>query len=167
MKARNDVKTLGLALALLLAPALGGCERYAIFGGNPDLILVDDEDFLRSEKPLAVAELEGLWERARQVLVTEGWAIDTYATSYADRSMVTRWNTFLAPTRYEGIRSRTWVRFEPAGEGLWTVAVAVQRQHNSDIDAPLDPSHCEWEEQDSDQARSGVLLWKIEAGFSR
>src|SRR5262245_18035312 len=95
----------------------------------------------------------------------EGQAIDRDRTRYDQKQMVTHWDTRLAPNRFEGKRTRAWIRFEPLKSGEWSVAVAVQMQRNADIDQPSAASQAKWEDTESNTARAGVLLWKIESGF--
>jgi len=155
-----------VAAALLSA----GCATSP-FGGNKDNIAVAADDFVESESPLVGADLDGLWERGKQVLGVEGYAVDGERTNFADRELVTRWNAVLGMNRYEGYRTRAWVRFKKAADAkskggtTWTIAVSVQRQRNGDIRRPSEISLAQWEEQPSDKQRAGVILWKIESGF--
>ena len=124
-----------------------------------------DADFVRGPSPLKGVEFDALWARAEWVLTMEGQAIDRDRTRYDQRQMVTHWDTRLAPNRFEGKRSRAWIRFEPLKGGDWSVAVAVQMQRNADIDQPSAASQAKWEDQPSNTAKADVLLWKIESGF--
>jgi hypothetical protein len=154
----------GLLLASVLALALPACETFGIFQVDAELAEPAPEAYVRCDP--VEADLELLWERARLTLASEGYAIDESRTSWRDRAMVSRWNTTLAPTRYEGKRRRAWVSFDEVEEGRWRVSVAVQRQQNVDIDHPANPASAQWEaEQKPDPARAEVLLWKIEAPF--
>ena len=125
----------------------------------------DDGDYVRGPATIKDVEFDALWARAEWVLTMEGQAIDRDRTRYDRKEMVTHWDTRLAPTRFEGKRSRAWIRFEPLKPGEWNVAVAVQMQRNADIDQPSTASQAKWEETESNTARASVLVWKIESGF--
>ena len=135
-----------------------------MFQGNPDEEPAAKEDFVESKEPLKGVEFDALWERSEHVLATEGFGIDRGRSSYAEREMVTHWDTLLAPNRFEGKRTRAWVRLRESPPGSWIVGVAVQVQHNADIDQPSSASQAQWEDIAGNQARASVILWKIESG---
>jgi hypothetical protein len=151
-------------VATFAALALAACSDTQIFQGNPDNAKVADEDFVESTE-LKGADLDGLWERAEQVVMIEGYEVDGTRTHFADREMATHWNAVMGMNRYEGYRTRAYVRFHKSKKGEWTVGVLVQRQRNIDIRRPSEEVMATWEEQPADKARAGVLLWKIESGF--
>lgn len=130
-----------------------------------DTATADDEDYVRNEKPLRGVEFDALWARAEWVLTMEGAFVDRDLTRFDRREMVTHWDVQLAPNRYEGRRSRTWIRIEEPKKGEWNVAVAVQVQRNADLDHPSNLGNAKWEAVASNTARAGVLVWKIESGF--
>jgi hypothetical protein len=148
----------------MFALALGACESSIMYS-DADSTRADDEDYVHGPAPLKGAEFDALWARAELVLTMDGQQIDRDRTRYDQRQMVTHWDTRLAPNRFEGKRSRAWIRFEPLKSGDWDVAVAVQMQRNADIDQPSAASQAKWEEAPSNTARADVLLWKIESGF--
>ncbi len=152
------------ALLLVAGAALSACEGSSFFYAGADNETVGDPDYAVG-KPVAGADIDALWDRAQQVLATQGYAVDGTRTRFADRVIVTRWNTLLSPVRFEGVRTRAWVRFGQAPEGGWIVRVAVQKQRNADIDQPSNELVAKWEAQPADSARAGVLLWQIESGF--
>jgi hypothetical protein len=152
------------ACAVAASLLAGGCKSVPFLGGDPDAVTVEAADYTESRTPIPDADLDALWERAQQVVSGEGLAVDDSRTRYAERRIVTRWNTILSPQRFEGRRSRVWIGFRQQGGG-WIASVAVQVQRNSDIDNPSDPARCNWEVQPNDAARAGVILWKIESGF--
>ena len=152
-------------LCLGLALVAGGCEASGFFKGNADERTVDEADYAQSEGPVKGAELDELWDRARLVVGNEGLSVDESRTKFADRQMITRWNTFLAPQRFGGRRTRAWIRFRQDPAGGWVPGVAVQVQRNADMDAPYSAANAAWEDQPADKARADVLLWKIESGF--
>ncbi len=150
---------------VLLAFLAASCGDTQIFHTNPDEASVSDDDFIESEEPIAASDLDGLWERAQQVVEMESYTVDTARSKFAEREMLSHWNAVLGMNRYEGYRTRIWVRFNKAGKDLWKVAVQVQRQRNTDIKRPSELSMAKWEAQPADKARSNTVLWKIEAGF--
>ncbi len=150
--------------ATFVALVLAGCSDTIIFQGNPDNAKVADEDFVESAV-LPGADLDGLWERSEQVVAMEGYEVDGTRTHFADREMATHWNAVMGMNRYEGYRTRAYVRFRKSKKGEWSVGVLVQRQRNIDIRRPSEEVMATWEEQPADKARAGVLLWKIESGF--
>ena len=154
-----------LVLALVAAAALAGCEFNRFGGRSPDESAVSAEDWVEGASPVAVADLEALWDRSKDVLANAGFAIDEQRTRYADRIIATRWNTMLSPQRFEGRRLRIWVRMQESGAGRWLVAAAVQGQRNVDIDHPSEPAGAKWEDIASDKARADVILYMIESGF--
>jgi hypothetical protein len=155
-------KRLAPVLLVFLAAA---CGDTPIFHTNPDEASVSDDDFVESAEPIAASELDGLWERSQQVIEGEGYMFDAARSKFAEREMLSHWNAVLGMNRYEGYRTRVWVRFHKSGKDLWKVAVQVQRQRNTDIKRPSELSMAKWESQPADKARSNLVLWKIEAGF--
>jgi hypothetical protein len=156
---------IGTALLLGVATLAAACDSSRILSGNPDEATPDAKDYVESEKPLPGADLDALWDRARQVVSGEGLSVDEAKTKFSSHVLVTRWNTFLSPQRFEGQRKRAWIQFHRDAAGGWIAGVAVQSQRNADIDAPSNAANCKWEAQAYDPARAGVLLYKIESGF--
>jgi hypothetical protein len=152
------------ALFALAAAGCAGCESSIMYS-DADSTEADDRDYVRGPTTIKNVEFDALWSRAEWVLQMEGQAIDRDRTRYDLKQMVTHWDTRLAPTRFEGKRSRAWIRFEPLQPGEWNVAVAVQMQRNADIDMPSAASQAKWEEAESNVSRASVLVWKIESGF--
>jgi hypothetical protein len=153
------------ALALPVLLALAACETTELFRGDPSKSVAEDEDFVATEEPLAEVDLEHLWARASEVLTRQGYPVSSDASSFARREMVSHWNTLLAPNRFEGRRSRAWVRFEETAPRAWTVSAAVQVQRNVDIDQPSTLSQAQWEDVAGKPELAEVILWKIAAGF--
>jgi hypothetical protein len=151
--------------AIVLTFLAAACGDTQIFHKNPDEASVSDDDFVESPDPLPASEMDGLWERSQQVIEAEGYMFDAARSKFADREMLSHWNAVLGMNRYEGYRTRVWVRFHKSGKDMWKVAVQVQRQRNTDIKRPSELSMATWEAQPADKGRSGVILWKIEAGF--
>jgi hypothetical protein len=154
------------ALLLLLSCAASACDSTRFLIGEGDGRVVDSEEYVETS-PIPGTDLDALWERSQGVLGMHAYEIDSTRTRFADRQIVTRWKESLSPARFQGSRTRAWVRFREANPGEWTAAVAVQRQRNVDIDHPTEPANAKWEEQPTDTARSAaeVILWKIESGF--
>jgi hypothetical protein len=149
-------------LLVLLAAACGDTE---IFHKNMDEASVSDADFVESADPLPASDLDGLWERSQQVIEGEGYMFDAARSKFDEREMLSHWNAVLGMNRYEGYRTRIWVRFHKSAKDMWKVAVQVQRQRNTDIKRPSEISMAKWESQPADKGRAEVVLWKIEAGF--
>jgi hypothetical protein len=153
------------ALLVVASALLAGCETAMIFRQNPDEAGVSQDDFVESDAPLKDVAFDALWDRAQIVVGMEGLGVDDAKSRFADRQLVTRWNTFLGVNRYEGYRTRTWIRFRQPTDGGWIVGVTVQRQRNTDIRAPQDPTMAMWENQPAERPRAEKVLWKIEAPF--
>ena len=130
-----------------------------------DAAEADDGEYVRGPAPLKGVDFDALWSRAEWVLTMEGQSIDRDRTRYDQRQMVSHWDTRLAPNRFEGKRSRAWIRFEPVGEGDWQVAVAVQMQRNADLDQPSQAVTAKWEATKPNLGHAGALVYKIESGF--
>ncbi len=158
-------RRLGLCFAVLCSFAPLGCETTEIFRGNPADSPAPAEAFVSGPAPLVGVELDSLWDRASQVLAMDCEGVDTEHTSFASREMVSHWITRLAPNRFEGKRSRAWVKFKEVAPGSWAVSAAVQVQRNVDIDQPSAISQAKWEEIASNEGRANLILWKIESGF--
>jgi hypothetical protein len=156
---------IGLGVVLAAAGLLSGCDSSRLFTGDPEAATPESKNYVESEKALPNADLDSLWDRAQQVVSGEGLSVDESKTKFASHVIVTRWNTFLSPQRFEGNRKRAWIRFKKDPAGGWIPGVAVQAQRNADIDAPSNGANARWEEQAYDPALAGVLLWKIESGF--
>ncbi len=158
-------KLLPALFVAALGLSVGACETGGLFRGNPDNSVAADTDYVETKAPITSATLDALWEQARDVIANEGTDVDSKRTRFADRTMVTLWDTHLAPNRFEGRRTRLWVRFREAKPGQWVVGVAAQRQVNEDIDAPTEAAHAVWVDRPAVEARAGVVLFKIEAAF--
>lgn len=158
-------RRLGLLFVLSCAIAPAGCESTEIFRGNPSESPVAAEEYVSGPAPLVGVELDALWDRAGQVLAMDCDGVDSERSSFADREMVSHWITLLAPNRFEGKRSRAWVKFREVAPGSWVVSAAVQTQRNVDIDQPSAASQAKWEEVASNQGRADLIVWKIESGF--
>jgi len=152
-------------LSFLLAFPLAACGVTSPLGRGAEHSTVSDDDYVQSTAPIAGADLDALWERAGQVLTFDGYAADSLKTHFADHEIVTLWNPVLGMNRYEGYRTRAWVRFKKAENGRWTPAVAVQRQRNGDIRDPSELALAQWEDQPADKSRATAILWKIESAF--
>ena len=155
-------------LVLLLGAALplASCETTRLFTGNPDNAVPGKGQWQQTE-PLDVPSLQVLWERSRATLEMDGYALDPERTRYDEKTLVTRWVTHLAPTRFEGIRRRAHVDFVPSDD-KWVVRVCVVRQWNADIDSPSNVAEAQWESAKPavDVSRGALLLWKIRSGFT-
>lgn len=155
-------------LPVLLVLPLGACisafESSVLYQGA-DSREADDDSYVRGPAPLKGVDFDALWSRAEWVLTMEGAGIDSDRTHYDQREMVTHWDTQLAPNRYEGRRSRAWIKFENPKPGEWNVAVSVQVQRNADLDAPSNIGNAKWEEREPNMGRANAILWKIESGF--
>jgi hypothetical protein len=154
-----------LLLLSAFAATLAACETTKMFQHHPDEQMPSSEDFTHGETPLTGSEFDALWDRAEHVLLREGYGVNHTRTSYVERRMVTHWNTMLAPTRFEGKRTRAWVQFVESAPGEFSVGVAVQVQRNADIDAPTEESQAQWEADGSSPTKAGTILWKIEQGL--
>jgi hypothetical protein len=159
---KRFAQSLLVFLGVFLTAACGDTQ---LFHTNMDEAGVSDDDFVESTEPLAAADLDGLWERSQQVIEGEGYMVDSGRSKYAEREMLSHWNAVLGMNRYEGYRTRIWIRYHKSGKDQWKVAVQVQRQRNTDIKRPSEISMAKWEAQPADKERSGVVLWKIESGF--
>jgi hypothetical protein len=157
---------LAALLVSSLAFAAVGCDSTRIHIGNPDEKTVGSDQFVETT-PISDVELDALWERSQVVLGMQGYQTNAKRSRYAEREIVTHWREQLAPNRFEGSRTRAWVRFREAKPHSWVVAVAVQRQRNEDIDHPTESESAKWEDSPSEGSRSAaeVLLFKIESGF--
>jgi hypothetical protein len=165
---RRSLRRAVLAVAVALAAPLPGCiepTQLGLLRGDPDAREVGAGDWVESGSPLTGVAYEALWDRAKSVIGAEGLAVDDSRTDYATQLIVTRWDTLLAPNRFEGYRHRVWIRFTQPAPEQWSVGVAVQKQNNADMDAPTNPANARWEDKPADVTRAGVLLWKIESGF--
>ena len=151
-------------LALTGCVSVTGCESSVMYSGA-DAAEADDGEYVRGPAPLKDVDFDALWSRAEWVLTMEGASIDRDRTRYDQRQMVSHWDTQLAPNRFEGRRSRAWIRFEQANQGEWRVAAAVQVQRNADLDQPSAAATAKWEATKPNLARAAVLVWKIESGF--
>jgi len=151
---------------LLAAPLAGGCETSGIFAGNPENQTPGAGEWQATE-PLEASSLEVVWDHVRTVALAEGYAQDDTRTQYDRREFVSRWITFLSSLRYEGQRRRLHVVIDEAGPGKWVVRACVIRQRNADIDQPDNPAKAEWEDAGVEPSRTGLVLWKIRAGFAR
>ena len=153
--------------AVLLLAALGiavpGCESTKLFQGNPENALPEKEEWQQTE-PLEVPSFAVLWEQARDVIEGQGYGLDETRTRFDRREMVSGWQTILAPTRFEGVRRRVHLTFVAAGD-RWIVRGAVVRQRNVDVDNPSNPAAAKWEGNGPDTTRTGLIIWKIRAGF--
>ena len=155
-------KLLGLALVAVLAAS---CDTPMAFRGNPDDAGVPKDSFVEGGAPLTGVDLDALWDRAQQVIAMEGLGIDDGKTRFADRLIVSRWSTHLTISRFEGYRTRTWVRLRQGKAGEWTAGVSVQRQKNMDIKQPSEELAAQWEDAPPENGRAAKILWKIESGF--
>ena len=151
--------------AWFLAIGLVSCGVTSPFGRGSGSAKVSAEDFVEAESAAKGADLDSLWERAGQVLTAKGYAVDSVKTRFADREIVTLWNAVLGMNRYEGYRTRAWVRFHKADKGDWKAAVCVQRQRNTDIRNPSEISLAQWEDLPADKSAAELILWKIESAF--
>lgn len=156
-------------LVTLLLPTLACTSIHGVgeigkelFNADPDHRYPSSDEYVQSE-PLDGTTVDHLWGRARIVLPNEGYVVeqDSERTSFGERRMASRWNTYLAPNARAGVRRRALVEFHPAGRDQWIVAVAVQKQINTDIDDPMNPGTADWEPDGVDRSRSDVLLWKL------
>src|SRR5437763_13366116 len=109
-----------LASLLVLVAAAAGCDSTRIHLGNPDAKNVASDQFVETT-PIADVELDALWERAQVVLGMQGYETNEKRTHYADREIVTHWRELLAANRFEGSRTRAWVRFREAKPHAWIV----------------------------------------------
>jgi hypothetical protein len=154
----------GLAFGAAFATA-GCAEIPRIFSGNADDVSVGDGDWVESATPLSDVELEALWDRANQVMANVGYTVDTTNTKYSQRTVASQWNAQLSPYRFEGRRTRGWIRLTEPTAGRFVVGAAVQVQRNSDIDQPSNAAVAKWEDQPADKSKANVLLYLVESGF--
>lgn len=152
-------------MTVLCALAPLGCETTELFQGSNTDSPISPDEYVSGPTPLVGVELDALWDRASQVLAMDCEGVDTDHTSFTAREMVSHWITRLAPNRFEGKRSRAWVKFTEVTPGSWQVSAAVQVQRNVDIDQPSVQSQARWEEVASNQGRANLIVWKIESGF--
>jgi hypothetical protein len=152
---------------LLCAGALAGCssEMSPFARRMAETATVSESEWISDGTPLPGADLEALWDRTKDVLGAQGYAVDGNLTNYAARTIITRWRVSLSPIRYEGRRTRAWVRFQEPNPGEWTVSAAVQSQQNTDIDSPGELTLAKWEQLENDVPKTNVLLYLIESGF--
>lgn len=154
-----------LPVLALLVVATACCDAIPIFRGNPDNIGVSSTDYTESTAPIVGHGIDELWEHAQEVLRMQGYDVDATRTRFPERSMVTHWMTRLAPNRFEGYRTRIWVRFVEVSPGHWSVGAAAQRQRNADIDHPAEISNAKWEEQPVVDSRSELVVHQIESAY--
>jgi len=162
---RTRLRLISVALVALCSAGCPGCDTTRIFRGNPDDATSKASEYIGSATPLKGTDLESLWEASETVLRMEGYIIDTERSSYEKREMLTHWDTFLAPVRFEGKRHRAIVKFAEAPEGGWIVSCVVQLQRNVDIDNPSNAAQANWEDMAAPETRSRVILYRIESGF--
>jgi hypothetical protein len=117
---------------------------------------------------IEVHDMDMIWERARLVLESDGYRIEEADTKRADLEMHTRWQTMLAPNRFEGIRRRVSVKFVQLQGDRLRVDLRVLQERNAEITQPLNPIAADWEEDPRAETgqREEVLLYKIESAFA-
>lgn len=164
MKLRTSSAVLALVLGLS-AFAAPGCDTTRLLQGDPETQTPDDEEWQETE-PLSIPDFEMAWERTRATMEAMGYDVDGERTQYARQLMVSRWVTSLGRIRFEGIRRRAFVRFHPTDDGRWTVACAVTRQWNADMNDPMNPASAQWERTKTDTTRAALLLFRVRAGLT-
>jgi hypothetical protein len=73
------------------------------------------------------------------------------------------WMTSLAPFRGKGYREQCEVHYTPKGPREYDVQVRVRREKNMDIVQPLDLTYAQWEADDDNVERAGVVLQYIKS----
>jgi len=73
------------------------------------------------------------------------------------------WLISLAPFRGKGFRAQCEVHYTPKGPRDYDVQVRVRREKNMDIVQPLDLTYAQWEPDEDDVERAGVVLQYVKS----
>lgn len=73
------------------------------------------------------------------------------------------WLISLAPFRGKGFRAQCEVHYTPKGPRDYDVQVRVRREKNMDIVQPLDLTYAQWEPDEDDIERAGVVLQYVKS----
>jgi len=81
----------------------------------------------------------------------------------ATLTAISGWRISLAPFKGKGFREQCEVHFTPKSPREYDVQVRVRREKNQDIVQPLDLTYAEWEPDEDDVERAGVVLQYIKS----
>jgi hypothetical protein len=159
-----NLARIALVSCLFLAAGAPGCKTPVWLQGDPETVSPAEADW-RTTDPFSAPSFGVVWDRVRLVLAGEGYRIDEARTRADERLLVTTWSTYLAPTRYEGVRRRAHAEIVEGGAGSWSVRIAVMKQRNTDIRQPMNPSVAKWENVGAEETRAALMVWKIANAF--
>ena len=81
----------------------------------------------------------------------------------ATLTAVSGWRISLAPFKGKGFREQCEVQYTAKAPREYDVQVRVRREKNQDIVQPLDLTYAEWEADEDDVERAGVVLQYIKS----
>ena len=76
-------------------------------------------------------------------------------------TVVTGWNTSLAPFRGKGWREKCEVHYKKTGPRKYEASIRVQREKNDDILRPLDLTYAKWIPAEDNQDRARHVLQHV------
>jgi len=76
-------------------------------------------------------------------------------------TVVTGWNTSLAPFRGKGWREKCEVHYKKTADRKYEVSIRVQREKNDDILRPLDLTYAKWIPAEDNQERARYVLQHV------
>jgi hypothetical protein len=81
----------------------------------------------------------------------------------ATLTAISGWRISLAPFKGKGFREQCEVHYTAKGPREYDVQVRVRREKNQDIVQPLDLTYAEWEPDEDDVERAGVVMQYIKS----
>lgn len=108
-----------------------------------------------------------LWDIARKEMGRAGYTPDGEASSRETRTLVSRWDTHLAPFSGRGYREQATVTLVPIPDQAdrWAVEANVIRQVNKTIKEPMNIAKAEWSEGDRMFDKERQIVYGIESFF--